>query len=145
MYNVSTKRLTCANICTSLNLEYDIYGKPKYLKDISLSDLEEKRKQLKTQAKQINNEINVLLNTHYILKYKDNQEKEKEKQKRLAILSDEEFCINVIDRFLYDEIIRRKRPDMSTKALNHGGVYTSATMSKPRVGMGFKGYGGICL
>ena len=61
-------------------------------------------------------------------------------------MSDEEFCVSVIDGILYDEVIKRKRNfDMSKKALNHGGVYTSATMSIPRAGMGFKGYGGVCL
>ena len=141
-----TRTLILKDICKELNIGYNYQGKPVHLNRMSLSEVEDKRKQLKIYMKKLNSEIDKLLNTHYVLKYKENQVKEKERQKQIKLLSDEEYCISVIDGILYDEVIKRKRNfDMSKKALNHGGIYTSATMSIPRVGMGFKGYGGVCL
>ena len=145
MQNI-TKTSGCRIICTELGVQCNYQGKPEKLSSMSLSTLEEKRNILKSRTRRVNNEIDKLLNTHYVLKYKENKVKEKARQKRLKELSDEDFCISIVSGIICDEIIKRKRNfDMSKKALNSGGVYTTGTLSKPRVGMGFKGYGGVCL
>lgn len=116
------------------------------LTTMDMSELENYRIILKNRSKEICIEIDELLKIKYVLKYKENQAKEKERQKQLQLLSDEQYCIATVDRRFYDEIIKRKRNFMmSSKAMNHGGIYSDAYMAQPRVGMGFRGYKGVTL
>lgn len=136
-----------AEVYTKYNLEKSKKGNNLVLSDISTNDLSELVCKLKTRIRELSKSIDELLDKKFYGTKEQILIQEIPRKRQLTDLSDEEYYSKIILRSIEDELIKRKRNQkiMSVKALNNGGVYTTGTMMKPRVGMGFKGYGGVCL
>ena len=65
----------------------------------------------------------------------------------MQLLADEEHFVRVAESYVKNAIIKRKRRALviSSKALNHGGVYTDTHFRVSKKGEGFRGFRGVCL
>lgn len=120
----------------------------KDLMDRDFKELDELRERMKQRIKEIDVETDVLLLLEYDTDTKEGKQKERQKNRKIQHLADERFLTSRFSSEVYSAYIKKRRKsleDVSTKALNHGGVYSCPSMEKPRVGMGFRGYKGITL
>lgn len=120
------------DVCCKYNLKAKGFSAGILMDGVKTTTLEEARTLMKKRVKEID----------------DITSKSKSlSNKELQTLADERFYTNKAMDTIYSELIKRKRrgTDISTKALNHGGVYSDIKYEAPKIGRGFKGYKGITL
>lgn len=140
--------MTYLEVCNKYHLEKTKKGEHVVLNSVSTDDLESIKSKMKSRIRELDTLISQSLNQKTTAKTKAQQRAlELIQKKELTTLSDEEYYSKIIMRAVEDEISRRRRNfvSVSAKALNNGGVYTTGHLVQPRVGMGFHGYGGVCL
>ena len=116
--------------------------KTQELEDI-LIELRSRLIELETKSKNL-----LLLAEVYEKAITEQQKRESRKvYKELQLLADEEHLIKVAENCIKNTIFKRRRNmlNISSKALNHGGVYTDTHFHVSRKNEGFKGFRGVCL
>ena len=139
--------MTYYEVCNKYKLEKTVKGNDVLLTNVSTKKLSDTKVDLKERIYELNKQIDDLLSKKFA--GTDGQIKAQEliRKRKLTKLSDEEYYSKCILTKIENELIKRKRNlnSISRKALNNGGIYTTGTMPNPRVGMGFRGYSGVCL
>lgn len=114
------------------------------------SELENIQIELRSKIKELERESKNLLALAEIYEKAITEQQKREGRKlnkELQLLADEEHLITVAEGYVKSAIFKRRRNmlSISSKALNHGGVYADAHFKAPRIGEGFRGYKGVCL
>ena len=139
--------MTYYEVCNKYDLEKTSKGNDILVHNISTKRLSNIKVDLKSRIRELNVQIDDLLSKKFT--GTDGQIKAQEliRKRELTKLSDEEYYSKRILSKVEDELIKRKRNfnSVSRKALNNGGIYTTGIIPNPRVGMGFRGYSGVCL
>ena len=139
--------MTYYEVCNKYNLEKAARGNSVLITKVSTKKLSNIAVEIKARIRELGYLIDKLLKKTFTGSETYIKARELIRKRELTKLSDEEYYSKLILTKVEDELIRRKRNfnSMPQKALNNGGVYTTGIMSAPRVGMGFRGYSGICL
>ena len=134
-------------VCEKYKLEKTKKGDHIILNTVSTYDLSNIADKLKKRIREIDRLINSSLDEVFTGTKGQIKAQELSRKRNLTVLSDEEYHSKLILRSIEDELLKRRRnhSSISTKALNNGGIYTTGIMNQPRVGMGFRGFGGVCL